>query len=369
MSFDLYPDLVLLLEIVLFFGFAIYAFVRAQRKTQSISYFWLIIGLVIDFIAFGFLISTLFFPNVPENEGIVLALAIVTNILFGLGFLLTMNGFILIREDKLPLFSHIAALLVGISSMLFGYVKTSQLSFNETTLYWEIDYMVGDFKYVFLSVSISILIIFTAYFALYLVRKFQLWWKNKKFDLTFVGFAFLATWMFTPFFQATKVFRHFLLPIAVLCWGIAVFLNPLNMLASNKIPEELILVSTTDQPIFRYNLRENRVVKNLEQIQMLITGRKIISESLSSEEKSKDLRLRNKEIKSIKLSDFYIITIGTRVDRNSESAIIKSFTEFLEETDLSYLETAMVLKNDDEKLLVRLLNDNFSRIDATRNNK
>jgi hypothetical protein len=368
MSFDLFPDLFLLLEVILFFGFTLFAFIKAQRITKSTSYFWLIIGLITNLIGYGFLISTLFFPNLSENEKIVLTLAIITNIVFGLGFLLIMNGLILIREDKLPLFSHIAALLVGVSSMLFGFVDSSQLSFNETTLYWEIDYLSGNFRFVFLAVSISILVIFIVYFVLYLVRKFYKWYRRRNFDITFIGFTFLAVWMITPFFQASKVFRQFFLPAAFLCWGIAVFLDPLNMLVSNKVPEEVILTSKTDHPIFRYNLKDKQIVHNLEEIRMLIAGRKIISESLNSEEKPKDLRLRNKEIKYINLSQFNFIAIGTRIDRNSQAAIIKSFKEMCKETDLQYLETATVLKESDENLLANLLLENFSSIDASRNN-
>ncbi|MCE7748761.1 MAG: hypothetical protein GPJ51_10205 [Candidatus Heimdallarchaeota archaeon] len=368
MSFDPYPDLFLLLEVVLFFGFAIYAFIRAQRVTKSISYVNLTIGIIINFIGYGFLVSTVFFSDLPKNEGTVLILATLTNIFLGIGFLVLMNGFILIREDKLPIFSHFAALLVGISSMLFGFVDISQLSFNETTLFWEIDYFSGDFKNVFLGVLITILVIFIIYFILYLVRKFQKWQNDKKFDVTFIGFAFLAAWMVTPFFQSSKIFRQYLLPAAILCWGIAVVLDPLNMLASNKLPDEIILVSKNDHPILRFNLAEKSVDKNLEEIRMLITGKNMISDSLNSKDNPKDLTLKNKEIKYIKLAEFYVIAIGTRVDRNSRSAIIKSFKELCKKTDLEYLETALVLKESDEQLFVELLINNFQRIDASKKN-
>ncbi|MHA1200367.1 MAG: hypothetical protein ACTSQF_13675 [Candidatus Heimdallarchaeaceae archaeon] len=370
MSFDPFPDLLLLLEVILFFGFTIFAFVRAQRITKSRSYLVMTIGIVLNLLAYILLTTTLFFSPGKGYEGLVLTLAILTNIIFGVGLLVYMNALIMIREDKLPIFSHIAAFLVGISSMLFGFVDISQLSFNTTTLYWEIDYLQGSFKNVFIGVSVTILVIFIIYFGLYLVRKFQKWKNDRKFDVTFIGFAFLAAWMITPFFQTAKVFRQYLLPIVFLCWGIAVFLDPLNMLASNKLPDEITLVSKNDHPILRFNLAEKTVDKNLEEIRMLITGKGMITDSLNSKDKTTDLTLRNKEIKYIKLAKFYIIAIGTtRVDRNSRSAIIKSFKELCKKIDLVYLETALVLKESDEQLFAELLIDNFQRIDATKKKK
>jgi len=369
MSFELFPDLILLLEIILFFGFAIYTFARAQRITRSVSYIYITLGIIINFIGYCFLLSTTFFSNTESNKSVVLILAIITNITLGIGFLTLMNGFILIREDRLPIFSHIAALLVGVSSMLFGFLKVDQLSYNDKTNHWELNYLVGDFKYVFITISVTILIIFIAYFILYLARKYQNWRNYKKLDCNFLGFIFLATWMVTPFFQSLKLIRHFLFPVAILCWGIAVFLDPLNMLASNKLPEEIILVSNSDYPIFRYNIREKQAVKNLDEIRMLITGKNIISESLNSHETPKDLQLKDKEIRYLKLSKFYIISIGSKIDRNSRAAIFKSFKELCNRTDLAYLETALVLKEADEKLFIDIINDNFRRIDATKKKK
>ncbi len=369
MTFDVIPDLILLLEVIFFFGFAIFAFTRAQRITKSISYLYMTTGIIVNLIGYILLILTLFFPPDKGYEGTVRTLATLTNIILGIGFLIYMNALIMIREDKLPIFSHIAALLVGISTMLFGFIGVSTNPvFNETTHYWEIDYMQGDFKSVFIGVSVTILVIFTAYFVLYLIRKFQKWKKGRRFDVTFVGFAFLAVWLITPFFQSAKVFRHYLYPAVFLCWGIAVFLDPMNMLASNKLPDEIILVSNNDHPILRFKLVEKTIDKNLEEIKLFITSKSIISDSLISD-KSKDLTLRNKAIKYIKLENFYIIAIGTRVDRNSRSAIIKSFKDLCKTTKLDYLETALVMKESDEQLFVEILKDNFQRIDATRKNK
>jgi len=374
MSFDVVPDLILIVEVSLFIGFTIFAFFRAQRITRSASYFLILLGLIGQLIAYCLFIATLLINPIEENKSTVLILAIGFNVLSSIAFLMMMNGLILIREDKLPVFSHIAAVLVGISSMLFGFVSTTQLEYNPSTHYWELDYLKGEgfdyfqgaFKYVFLAVSLTTSVIFLTYFAFYLTRKFQIWKKTRKFDFVFLGFAFLAAWMITPFFQEAKVFRQYLFPLALLCWGIALFLNPLDMLVSNKLPHEIILVTNTDQPVFRYNLQEKEINRNLKDVQMMITGTRIIDESVKPSKKKDNLTVRSKEIKYINLSQYSIIQIGSRIDRNSKAALIKSFKDLYSQTNLDYLSTALVMKEKDENLFKKILDENFLKIDATK---
>ena len=145
MSFTLFPDLLLLLVVIICFGFAIFVFIRAQKITKSVAYIYLSISLIIQFLGYGFLVATSFFSPGTGKESFVLKLAISTNVTIGLSFLIFVYSIILIREDKLSIFSHIATLLVGASSMLISLVNKEQLVFNPDTTFWEINYITNDY--------------------------------------------------------------------------------------------------------------------------------------------------------------------------------------------------------------------------------
>ncbi len=123
-----------------------------------------------------------FYPNVEVYKGPVLIFIILANVCFSISFFSICNGLIFIREDKLPIFSYISALLVGSTTILITNITTSNLLYDEIFAVWKVDYAATSF----MIISIISQIIFITYFVLYLIRKIQKFNNNKKFDVSYI---------------------------------------------------------------------------------------------------------------------------------------------------------------------------------------
>ncbi len=365
MNFNPIPDLLLLITVVICFGFTIFTFIRATRLTRSSAYLYLSIGFVIAFLGYLLTVVTMFFSDADNKDGLVLTLIIIINISIVAAFLIIVNSLILIREDKLPFFSHIAGVLAGASLLIIANIDLTNLSYDETIQFWIVKYNMD----LLLPIGIIFSVIFFIYFLLYLARKFQKFLNHKRFDHTLLSIILIGFWMALIYFENLRVIRHFIFPVAILFFGISVFFDPLNMLVSNKLPDEIILVTENNHPIVRYLVSEREVVKNLDEIKLLIAGKRIISESLNSNKKSKELFLEGKEIKIVSFKRFHIIAIGNKIDRNSTSAIYLSFCKINKTTDLDYLHSTSVINEQDEKLFIETFTENLRRIDATKRKK
>ncbi|MCG3255848.1 MAG: hypothetical protein KAU62_07160, partial [Candidatus Heimdallarchaeota archaeon] len=276
MNFNPIPDLLLLITVVICFGFTIFSFIRATRLTRSSAYLYLTIGFVIAFLGYLLTVVTMFFSDADNRDGLVLTLIIIINISIVVAFLITVNSLILIREDKLPIFSHIAGVLAGASLLIILNIDLTNISYNETIQFWIVKYNMD----LLLPIGVIFSVIFFIYFLLYLARKFQKFLNHKRFDHTLLSIVLIGFWMALIYFENLRVIRHFIFPVAILFFGISVFFDPLNMLVSNKLPAEIILVTENNHPIVRYLVSERKVVKNLDEIKLFIAGKRIISESL-----------------------------------------------------------------------------------------
>jgi hypothetical protein len=165
-----------------------------------------------------------------------------------------------------------------------------------------------------------------------------------------------------------KVARHFFFPLGILFFGLAVFFDKLNFLATSRIPNEVILLSRFDIPLVRYNILEDKIDDNHEEIKLFLASGKIISESMDAYEKPSDLKLKNKEIKYLDLKGYKLIVIATKIDRNALAALQTAFRDFRKKTDLDYLGALTALSKSDEKALVESLKKFIKRIDATKKN-
>ena len=364
MAFALIPDVLLIIETVVFFSFAIFAFIRAYVITKNISYLHFIIGLVLSFA--GYIFANIPGYFVPEDNkfNTVLLFIILTNTFLVLSFLLITNAVTLIREDKLPIFTHIIALVIGALIIILTDLDESNVSYDYTSAFWKVDYS----SPLLIGMAVIGIVIFLVYFALYLIRKFQKFLNTKHFDLSYIGFALLAVWMVTFNVNIMKVVRIFIFPIGILLFGIAVFIDPLNFLTTKRIPDEVILLSRFDHPIVRYNFKEKKIDRNHEEIKLFLASGKIISESMNGYEKPTDLKLKNKEIKYIDLKGYQLITVGAKIDRNAIAALQTAFRKFRKKTDLDYLGASTVLSGPDEKLFVEAFTKYLKRIDATKKN-
>lgn len=237
MNFNPIPDLLLLITVVICFGFTIFSFIRATRLTRSSAYLYLSIGFVIAFLGYLLTVVTMFFSDTDNKDGLVLTLIIIINISIVAAFLIIVNSLILIREDKLPFFSHIAGVLAGASLLIIANIDLADISYDETIQFWIVKYNMD----LLLPIGIIFSVIFFIYFLLYLARKFQKFLNHKRFDHTLLSILLIGFWMALIYFENLRVIRHFIFPIAILFFGISVFFDPLNMLVSNKLPDEIIL--------------------------------------------------------------------------------------------------------------------------------
>lgn len=291
----------------------------------------------------------------------VILYIIIANVSIGLSFLSIFTRLIVIREDKLPIFSYLATLVVGATTVLVTDIDPTQLQYDFNAI-WSVKY---DNVVQLIMTIISSVILFV-YFVLYLIRKFQKLKNNKRVDLSFFAFLLLILWIITAFIDSMKAIRMFILPVVFFLLGLTLSGNPLSMLATNIIPDEIILVSRFQHPLIRLDLNEKKIIRELEEIQLLLAGKKIISESLKSPETPKTLQMKTKGIKVVDMKNFNCILIGRKTDKNCVSATFTAFREFISKTNLEYLESASVLTEKDEKLFLEIFLDNFKRIDATK---
>ena len=361
--------LTLLIVTILFIGFAIFSFIRAFLITRNNAYLHIGVGIVLGFFADIFSSIANLYPNEEIYKGTVLVFIIIANICFSLSIFSIFNGLIFIREDKLPMFSYIAALLIGASTALITKLNVSNLSYSEIYAVWKVDYLSPSLPIYFMVVLIISQIIFLTYLILYLIRKSQKLKNNRNFDIGFIAVFFLAIWMLTPFLNELNAFRFFLFPLSLGLLGLAVFLDPLNMLITTILPLEIILVTKHRQPVIRYNVQSNEIDRNIEEIRLLIAGKKVVSDSVKADEKPSDLIMENREVKIIDLRNFYIIAEGMRINNSVVSAIITAFRDFEEQTDLEYVASSSVLNEPDETLFTNIFAEHLKRIDGRKKNK
>ena len=365
MAFTLIPDVLLIIETVLCFGFAIFAFVRALYITRNISYLHFLMALILAFA--GYIFVSIPGNYVPEDNklNIVILFIILANIFLGLSFFLFLNTIIMIKEDRLPAFSHFVALIIGASMIIIATIDEEMVSYNYSASFWQVDY--GSVLFLVLA-SIAI-VIFLVYFSLYLICKFEKFKNSKQFDVSFLGFAILTVWMVTITVDVMKVIRHFLFPLGMFMFGLAVFLDKLNFLVTKRIPDEIILLSRFDHPVIRYNIKEDKIDRNHEEINLFLAGGKIISESMNGYEEPKDMKLMNREIRYVDLKGYQVIVVGSKIDRNAIGALHTAFRHFRKKTDLDYLGASTVLSEPDERAFVESFTKFIKRIDATKKNE
>ncbi len=351
------PAFILMIETFLLVGYSIYAFIHAIIVTKNVAYIHILAGIVLGLIT-NICISIASFYTIASDR--VILYIIIANISICLSLLSIFNGMILIREDKLPIYSYIATLFVGVTIVLVSSIEQSQLRYDFNAI-WSVKY---DSVMIPIMTTISSLILFS-YFAINSKRRIRKQRRIKKIDISLVAFLILVFWIIAAFIDSMKVVRMFALPIVFFLLGLALLNNPLGLLITKFLPYEIILVSRLSQPLIRLDLRENKIVRELEEIQLLIVGKKIVSESLKSPEAPKSLKMKSKEIKVVDIQDFSCIIIGKRIDNNCISATYAAFREFVSKTSLDYLESASVLSEKDEKLFLEIFSNYFRRIDAT----
>jgi hypothetical protein len=358
--------LILLTVTILFIGFAIFSFIRAFLITRNQVYLHIGVGLVLGFFADIFTSIANFYPNEEIYKGTVLIFVIIVNVCFSISLFSIFNGLIFIREDKLPIFSYIAALLIGATTALITKINTSNLFYDEIYAVWKVDYLSPALPISFIIVLLISQMIFIIYLILYLIRKIKKLNNNKYFDIGFIAIFILAIWMITPFLKEISAIRFFLFPLFSGLLGLSVLLDPLNLLVTNILPSEIILVTKHRQPVIRYNVQNNEIDRNIEEIQLLITGKKVISDSIKADETPSDVIMENREVKIINLQNFYIISEGTKINGNVVSAIKTAFRDFESQTDLEYVSSSSVLNEPDEILFTEIFAKYLRRIDGRK---
>ncbi|MHA1198693.1 MAG: hypothetical protein ACTSQF_05000 [Candidatus Heimdallarchaeaceae archaeon] len=358
--------LILLTVTILFIGFAIFSFVRAFLITRNPGYLHMGIGIVLGFFASIFASIANLFPNEEIYKGTVLILIMITNICFSLSLFSIFNGLIFIREDKLPIFSYIAALLIGASTALLTKINTGNLDYDDIYSVWKVDYLKEPLPISFGMLLIISQIVFLTYLILYLIRKSQKIKSIKNLDIGFIAIFILALWMITPFLSELSAIRFFLFPISLGLLGLALFLDPLNLLVTRILPSEITLVTKHRQPVIRYNVQNNEIDRNIEEIRLLIAGKKVVSDSVKADEVPSDLIMENREVKIINLQNFYIISEGTKINSNVVSAIKTAFRDFESQTDLEYVASSSILNEPDEILFTEIFAKHLRRIDGRK---
>lgn len=79
--------------------------------------------------------------------------------------------------------------------------------------------------------------------------------------------------------------------------------------------------------------------------------------------------MKSREVKIIDLNDFYVISIGVKIDHNIVSAIKTAFRDFESQTDLKYVSSSSMLNESDEILFTDIFAKHLQRIVGSRNNK
>ncbi len=348
-----------MIETILLIGYSIYAFIQAIIVTKNIAYIHILAGIVLGLVA-NVCISVASFYTVASV--VVVWFIIIANISISLSLLSIFSGMIMIREDRLPVYTYLAALIVGATMILSTDIEYNQLISVGGNAFWAVNF---DSIMIPIMTAISSLILFS-YFVLNSKRSIRKLRHNKRMNLSIVAFMLLIFWIIAAFIDSMKVVRIFVLPIAFFLLGLTLFKNPLSLLATIILPEEIILVNKLRQPLIRLDLIENKIVRELEEIQLILAGTKVISESIKSPETPRTLKMKDKEFKFMNVGSFNCLVIGRKIDNNCISATYTAFREFDKKTNLEYLESASVLTEKDEQLFLEIFLDNFKRIDATK---
>lgn len=347
-----------MIESILLIGYSIYAFIQAIIVTKNIAYMHILAGIVLGLVANVF-ISVASFYTIASV--VVVRFIIIANISISLSLLSIFSGIIMIREDRLPVYTYLAALIVGATMILSTDIEYNQLISVGGNAFWAVNF---DSIMIPIMTAISSLILFS-YFVLNSKRDIRKLKHNKRMNLSIVAFMLLIFWIIAAFVDSMKVARIFVLPIVFFLLGLTLFKNPLSLLATTILPEEIILVNRLRQPLIRLDLVETKIVKELEEIHLLLAGTKVISESIKSPETPRTLKMKDKEFKVVNVGSFNCLLIGRKIDNNCISATYTAFREFDKKTNLEYLESASVLTEKDEQLFLEIFLDNFKRIDAT----
>ncbi|MHA1418905.1 MAG: hypothetical protein ACTSVO_03540 [Candidatus Heimdallarchaeaceae archaeon] len=352
------PALMLTIETILLIGYTIYVFIQAIRVTKNVAYIHILAGIVLGLVA-NVCISVASFYTIASD--VVVVYIIIANISISLSLLAIFNGIIMIREDKLPIFSYIAAIIVGATIILVSTIEQSQLQYDFNAI-WSVKY---DNVMIPILTAIASLILIS-YFVLNSATKIRKLRRNKKIDLSLAAFLLLVFWISAAFMDSIKVVRMFILPLVFFLLGLTLLGNPLGLLSTTILPDEVILVNRFSQPLIILDLKEKKFVREFEEVQLLLAGKKVISDSLKSPDVPKTLKMKTKEIKTVDRENLSCIIIGRKIDKNCISATNVAFREFSNKTNLEYLESTSVISEKDEKLFVEIFLDTFKRIDATK---
>ncbi len=341
-----------LTESLLIFLFTIYQFYKAYKLTLSLSNLLFAAGTTFVLLSYcvSFLLS--FVPSTKKHVAQLIFSLVNSLLVFGL--CLTTIALFYVRTKFFNVTSIIFSFITGMIILILSSSSNVSVEYNPDLFFWVADYTSQTI--LLLSLFFIIIIILSGFYIAILLR-YSI--ANKRFSFTLVGLLFLFLWLVTVPLTKLYVFRIFILPISFFFIGLDCLINPLSLLVSEWSPKELYVFSDNNMPLFGYDINNDKIISNLDEIRILRVGEILIEERISKSRGNNYFQSSKGEVFSMIYKDFIVTIIGRKIDANIKAAMRKAINEIIEKVDIKQLGTSGLLSAKEEEQFITIFKENI----------
>jgi len=340
--------------------FTCFVFYKSFNQTRNYANFYFATGTAVILVAYTFGLCLGLIG--PDKEKLAYNLLTLTNIFLNIGIFLITLALFYIRTRFFTPVAISSSFLIGIGITLIMNDSNVRVNYYPDVKFWLASYSAS--ATVLASITflfIALLLIF--YFGL----KFKYSIKRRKFNFTLVGLIIIFIWMATAIISPLYYLRIFLLPLGIGFIGLDNFLNPLSLFITKYPPEEVILFTSNNAPLLRYNYCSDKLIDDLTDPRLLRVSERLIVETCYKKKTSQFHlhRVAGGEIYTLFVNGFFVTIIGKQVGPSLKSAVYKTICEFSKEVNDTFSLTSGILKKEEEEQkFVAILKKNIDLIYA-----
>lgn len=213
--------------------------------------------------SFLFLISSVnaFIIEEFANQNVITIGWMGANIFLYCGFWIIILSLAIAQFDKLPSYSHLITILVGV---LIGLI----LNPDNVQIYRESGSISASYS---LSINVCggllfmvfIITAFTPLIKKLLSKKVEL--KKKQYFILLISYLLFSFWVISLFltrFDFLRETRRYTLSLGMFLWAIALYIDPLTIVISNAKIQKAVILTKGGLPIFSYDFEEDREMED-----------------------------------------------------------------------------------------------------------
>ncbi len=335
----------ILVEALICFGFAIFVFYRAYKLTQNSPMLWLTVSSIFAFFSYLLPYLTGFIKPNSALEMVAYYAFSVTNTLIALTLLIFINALVLIKLDRVPMFSHLGTLIVGFGLAFFCDISLMSLEYDHRINNWLPYYSIHTAIIPMIMITIYII-----YFGIYLLPKISQNIKNRTIPFSLLGLTLLLLWNYSVFSNSFHIFRVYIYPLWIFFVALDVYRNPLDLLLSTNKVSEIILFTKYNKPILHYNAEKRIISRDFEDTILFKTGENLMVEKLPKEHRISQLISEGGELISLNMYEMLnIVIIATKIDKNIISASNYFVHKASKTIDFNKLNVKVLLTPEEEQ--------------------